>query len=206
MENILDNFIAFEGLDGCGKSTQMKILTERLKGLGLCAETTFEPTDNAIGALVRKVLRHQVVSTPQALALLYAADRHDHLYNPEYGIARMAKDGKIVLTDRYFYSSMAYQTVNLDWDYIKSINQYPHPRIVIYLDASVSLCMERINARGEAKELFEKEEYLSRVKENFEKAFRELPEGVVLVRIPAELPLDEASDLVFEKVKKFINL
>ncbi len=206
MAQILDNFIAFEGLDGSGKSTQLKMLESRLEKLGARAETTFEPTDGPIGRLVRQVLRHQVVSPAQALAILYSADRHDHLYNPEYGIVKKAMDGTVILTDRYFYSSLAYQTVSLDWEYIASINQYPHPRCIVYLDAPVSLCMERIDSRGEAKELFEKEEYLSRVRDNFEKAFEMLPEGVDLIRIPAELSVDEASSIVFEKVRRYISL
>lgn len=206
MENILDNFIVFEGLDGCGKSTQLRLLAKRLSECGRSVATTYEPTGNEIGSLVRRVLRREVSATAEALALLYSADRHDHLYNSGHGIYRMAEGGTIVLSDRYFYSSMAYQTVDLDWDFISSINQYPHPRIVIYLDASVELCMERIDTRGEERELFEREEYLSRVKENFERAFSELPQGVNLVRIPAELPVERASELVHESVKRILSL
>ncbi|MCR5732603.1 MAG: dTMP kinase [Sphaerochaetaceae bacterium] len=205
MNKVLDNFFVFEGLDGSGKSTQLKLLGNALINIGFNVETTFEPTDNAIGKVVRQALRHEIITTPQALALLYSADRHDHLYNPDYGIEKKTKEGTIVLSDRYFYSSLAYQTVQLDFDYVKTINNYPHPRCVIYLDAPVSLCMERINSRGEAKELFEKEEYLKSVRENFEKAFRELPEGVKLIRIPAELSAVEASLLVLKEIEGYIN-
>lgn len=206
MDKVLDNFFVFEGLDGSGKSTQLHLLGDKLRSRGFDVETTFEPTDNAIGRVVRQVLRREIVTTPQALALLYSADRHDHLYNTDYGIEKKTKEGTIVLSDRYFYSSFAYQTVQLDFDYVKAINNYPHPRCVIYLDASVSLCMERINSRGDVKELFEKEEYLKCVKENFEKAFRALPEGVKLIRIPAIMNEKEASELVFKEIESYINL
>lgn len=82
MNTVLQNFIVFEGLDGAGTTTQMKLLAETCDKQERSCHATFEPTSNAIGRLVRSVLQKQVVTTPLALAMLYAADREDHLHNP----------------------------------------------------------------------------------------------------------------------------
>ena len=146
MCELLSGFIVFEGLDGSGKSTQARLLEARLK-----AERdvilTAEPTDNPVGQLVRKVLRHQVKTTSTALALLYAADRSDHLFNPEYGIRRQLDEGKTVISDRYFYSSLAYQGVTEDFDWLKKINSYPYSEYIIFIDTDASSCIQRIEGR-----------------------------------------------------------
>ena len=115
MKDILSSFVVFEGLDGSGKSTQARILSQNLaSGSRHDVVLTAEPTDRPIGTLVRSVLRHQVTTTSRALALLYAADRSDHLYNGESGILKSLDEGSIVISDRYFYSSLAYQGVTED--------------------------------------------------------------------------------------------
>ena len=125
--SILKSFIVFEGLDGAGTTTQIKNLARYYEFNKRQYCITNEPTSNPIGVLVRSVLQKKVVTTPDALALLYAADRSDHLYNPSYGITRMLEEGKIVMSDRYFYSSIAYQSVECDPSLIRTINSFPSP-------------------------------------------------------------------------------
>lgn len=190
MDTILPGFIVFEGLDGCGKSTQQRLLKEALEKRGISVFETYEPTDMDIGALVRRVLRGEVKATSKALALLYAADRENHLYGEDGLISHLEK-GEVVISGRYFYSSIAYQSVAVDGDFVKRINDFPHPGMVIYLDCPVEKCLERIERRGEGKELFDKAEYLSRVGENFEHLLKALPEGVKLLRADATESIEE---------------
>mgnify|MGYP002511929704 CR=1 FL=1 len=99
------NFIAFEGIDGSGKSTQIGLLAERLKKEGVCCYTTMEPTNAPVGSLVRQVMTGRIRMDNKAIAALFAADRLDHLLNEVDGIASKIEEGTTVLTDRYYFSS-----------------------------------------------------------------------------------------------------
>ncbi len=194
-------FIVFEGLDGAGTTTQMKILCEKFRKKNKSVFMTNEPTDNPIGKLVRSILQKKVSTTAYALALLYSADRDDHLYNSEYGITGHLENGETVISDRYFYSSYAYQSVELEKDEIRKLNsRFPDPDCVIFIDTSVSDSIDRIERRGEEKELFEREEYLSLVRSNYLSVFSSLPEGVALIRVDGSASIDEISREIEEKL------
>ncbi|NCC11836.1 MAG: dTMP kinase [Spirochaetia bacterium] len=191
MPSVLTNFVVFEGLDGAGTTTQMQLLAEYCDKSDRPCRPTFEPTDKPIGRLVRSVLQKQLVTTPLALAMLYAADREDHLYNPVYGLVHDLEKGKLVISDRYLYSSLAYQGVECEYDKIASLNEFPAPEYVFFIDTPVDECLRRISGRGNETELFEKHEFLERVKENYEKIFSSLPQEVHLVRIDGLLGKEE---------------
>jgi len=204
MERILRNFIVFEGIDGSGKTTQAKLFSKHLTESGKKVHETFEPTDKEIGTLVRKALKKEFRTTPLALAYLYAADREDHLGNPEYGMEKHIEDGEIVVSDRYFFSSFAYQGVEVDKSKVKELNDFPYPMAVVYVDASAKLAMKRIEERGNGKELFERLDFLEKVRDGFEEAFKDLPEGVKLVRVDASLSKEEIADKVYGELKSLI--
>lgn len=191
MSTILKNFIVFEGLDGSGTTTQMQLLAESCDRASKACKATFEPTDKPIGRLVRSILQKQLVTTPLALALLYAADREDHLYNPIYGIAAEAEAGKLVISDRYLYSSLAYQSVECGFETIVTLNQFPHPEYLFFIDTPVDECLRRIAHRKTEVELFEHHEFLTAVKANYERIFADLNPEVHLTRIDGLLPIDE---------------
>ena len=188
--SILKSFIVFEGLDGAGTTTQIRNLAKYYEFNKREYTITREPTSNPIGELVRKVLQKKVETTPEALAFLYAADRSDHLYNPSYGIARLIEEGRIVMSDRYFYSSIAYQSVECDPGFIRLINAFPSPEFIIFVDTPVEECLARIEKRGEARELFDRGEFLASVRENYIRAFSSLPEGVKLLTVDGAQPID----------------
>lgn len=193
--------IVFEGLDGAGTTTQMKLLGKHLEKNGKKVFITHEPTDNPIGKLVRDALQKKFSTTPEALAFLYASDRDDHLYNPEYGIIGHLDDGEIVITDRYFYSSIAYQGVQCNYEFIASINSsFPHADCIIFIDTPPSDCMSRIEKRGEEKELFEKEEFLKKVRENYLREFSSLPEDVSLITIDGRLSINEITAAIISEI------
>ena len=183
MATVLENFIVFEGLDGSGTTTQMQLLAESCDRSGKRCKATFEPTDKPLGRLVRSILKKQIVTTPLPLAMLYAADREDHLHNPIYGLVGELEAGKIVISDRYLYSSLAYQSVECDFKIIAALNDFPSPQYVFYIDTPIEECIKRINLRGDETELFERAEFLSLVRDNYERIFAQLDEGVTLVRL-----------------------
>ncbi len=191
MATILKNFIVFEGLDGAGTTTQMQLLAEACDRQNRLCKATFEPTDKPLGRLVRSILKKQIVTTPLALALLYAADREDHLHNPIYGLVADLEAGKIVISDRYLYSSLAYQSVECDFERIASLNDFPSPEYIFFIDTPIEECIRRIAVRGDEAELFERSEFLSQVKENYERIFASLDEGITLVRIDGTLTKEE---------------
>lgn len=202
MDTVLHNFIVFEGLDGAGTTTQMKLLAETCDRQERNCHATFEPTSNAIGRLVRSVLQKQVVTTPLALAMLYAADREDHLNNPVTGIVGKLEAGQLVISDRYIYSSLAYQSVECGFDRIEQLNQYPAPQYIFYIDTPVHVCMERIESRGNDKELFERRDFLLKVRSNYERIFSALPEGVRFIRLDGTATREDIAGKVFEVLKK----
>jgi dTMP kinase len=96
-------FIALEGIDGSGKSTQTKLLTEKLTAQGHKVYSTFEPTNNQIGKLIRDILRGKAKADHRVIAGLFVADRLDHLLNEEYGIVKKLEEGYTVIMDAYGY-------------------------------------------------------------------------------------------------------
>ncbi len=183
MVQIFENLVVFEGLDGSGTTTQMQLLAEKCdKELRSC-RATFEPTDKPIGRLVRAVLKKQIVTTPLALAMLYAADREDHLYNPIYGMASEMEKGKLVICDRYIYSSLAYQGVECPLEKVQELNQFPSPKYLFFIDTPVDECIRRIASRGGNSELFDRHEFLEQVKTNYERLFSDLPDEVKFYRL-----------------------
>ena len=196
MDKILGSFIVFEGLDGAGTTTQIRNLARYYEFNKREYYLTAEPTDNPIGQLVRKVLQKKVVTTPEALALLYAADRHDHIFSESHGILRMSEEGRIVISDRYFYSSIAYQSVECDPSFILSINRFPLPQVIVFIDTPVDVCMERSEKRGGEKELFDRASFLSKVRDNYIAAFSSLPEGVRLITVDGALSEEEVESRI----------
>ena len=199
--DILRSFIVFEGLDGAGTTTQIRNLARYYEFNSREYYITNEPTSNPIGELVRKVLQKKVVTTPEALALLYAADRNDHLYNPSYGIVRLLEEGRIVLSDRYFYSSIAYQSVECDKTLIRTINDFPAPEFLIFIDTPVEDCMRRIETRGEEKELFDRAEFLTAVRKNYLEELEKLPEGVNLLVVDGRASIEDTE----KEIRKYLS-
>jgi len=142
-------FIAIEGLDGCGSTTQLGLLAEALDRV----HTTAEPSKGPVGMLIRQALRHEVELSDAILPTLFAADRMDHL---EREIEPALREGKIVITDRYYGSSLAYQSLIAPLDKVAALNaDFRSPDLTLFLDIAPEKALERIDARGEAKERFE---------------------------------------------------
>ena len=145
-------FIVIEGIDGCGKGTQAKLLLDHLKELGKDVLLTAEPTKGPLGKMIRDHLSDPFLDDG-SLALLFAADRIEHL---ERDVRPALDAGKIVISDRYVYSSIAYQGQKVDLDWVGDINKYAdRPDLVILLDIPPSLGRKRMEERGDEFEYFE---------------------------------------------------
>ncbi|OHD13821.1 MAG: dTMP kinase [Spirochaetes bacterium GWD1_27_9] len=165
--NILKNFIVFEGLDGAGTTTQAKLLSQKIKNSFL----TCEPTDNEIGKLIRKILKKEIWVDPFSLCLLFASDRNEHIFGKN-GIYQRCQDNQIVICDRYLFSSLAYQSLDIDMQKVYSLNKdFLLPEIVFFLDTSLDECKNRIKTRNEGEELFEKETIQNKILDNYLKGF-----------------------------------
>jgi dTMP kinase len=144
-------FICIEGLDGSGKTTQAKLLTKKLCKAGYNAIYTAEPSQGKIGKFIRKRLFEQERMPTSVEALLFAADRIEHVQNT---IAPALKEGKIVISDRYVYSSLAYQgSAGLSLDWIETINANAQkPDLSIYVDVAPEVVLERLKRKKSVME------------------------------------------------------
>ena len=170
-------FVAFEGLDGAGTTTQVRLLAERLRRVRPVF-VTHEPSDGPAGLQIRMVLAHRIKMDAAALAALFAADRMDHLYHTDGdgGIVAHLQAGSDVITDRYYVSSFAYQGMNLDWDWLWDMHlPCIRPDVFFFLDVPVDVCLQRIaSGRGEHFELFENQKALTGVRGSYLAAIERL--------------------------------
>jgi len=159
----LGHFIVLEGIDGSGTTTQLQRLADWLIGEGQGVHQTWEPTDNLIGKQIRSLLRGDTGPVePAVLALLFAADRVDHL---AVEIQPNIDQGIHVLCDRYVGSSLAYQGLSLDLNWVRHINaRAKQPDLTLYVRVDSDIAMQRIQSRdGEKRELFERRDLLESI-------------------------------------------
>ena len=186
---ILHKFIVLEGLDGSGTTTQMRLLAERLGKQGTAHAATCEPTDGVIGRLLRSILALETRAHPVTVALLYAADRSEHVNAPKTGIEARTKKGELVICDRYLFSSIAYQSIDCGIDFVLGINAgFPLPQCLIFLDTPVEVCQDRLAHRGKP-ELFDGLAFQSRVREGYMKALERFQgTGMHIARLDGDRP------------------
>jgi len=197
-------FTVFEALDGAGKTTQVHLLSRHL-GQSRPVYVTGEPSDGPAGLQIRMVLEHRVQMDPAALAALFAADRMDHLYQPdgEGGIVARLQRGIDVISDRYYLSSFAYQGMSLDWDWIAQMHVYCiRPDVTFFVDVPVDVCLERIaRRRGGRFDLFENQEALTRVRQAYLAAIDRLAQmGESVEIIDGNAPPDQVHAVIWQHI------
>ncbi|MDR3697953.1 dTMP kinase [Mucilaginibacter sp.] len=164
-------FIAFEGIDGSGKSTQVKLLKEKLEQAGLKVYTTCEPTESPIGKIIRDIFTHKMEADHRVIAGLFVADRLDHLLNKTNGIIKMLEEGYTVITDRYYFSSYAYQSTHMDLNWVIQANSLSagllRPDVNIFIDITPEQSMERLKKGRTSIELYETLENLQNVRNKY---------------------------------------
>jgi len=192
-------FIAIEGIDGAGTTTQTKALSRRLEDRGQTVLATREPSDGPIGMLLRDILHQRIAGVGQsAVALLFAADRMDHLKRT---IAPALAAGQQVISDRYYHSSLAYQSQFDDWDWIAAINnQAPPPDLTFILDLEVKEAMRRRAGRG-AEEIFDDFD----LQNNVAKAYRAMQESLPderIIMVDGALPPNRITDILLDNINE----
>ncbi len=202
-------FIAFEGLDGSGKSTQVKLLAEKLQGQGLKIYITAEPTTSRIGQVIRDIFKHKMEADHRTIAALYAADRLDHLTNKTDGILKKIEEGYTVITDRYYFSSYAYHGTHMDIAWVINANSLSadllRPDLNIYIDISPEESMKRLNKGRATIELYESLENLKKVKEKYFEAFELLGRSEKISVIDGHRPEKEISNDIWNEVSKLVG-
>ncbi|MCX8182237.1 MAG: dTMP kinase [Candidatus Methanomethyliaceae archaeon] len=191
-------FIAIDGIDGAGSSTQTKLLVDRLKEVGYDSVLTKEPNPKGkIEAVIRSFLKEPTI-VPELDALLFAADRIHHI---ACFIRPWLDEGKVVVTDRYLESSIAYQTSQgLDEEWVLTINKgaiSPHLTIILDIDPEISLVR-----KGALHDRFENVEFLKKVRSKFLERARKMCYNVVDASKPIEEVHKEIFSLVINAMEK----
>ena len=202
-------FIALEGLDGSGKSNQIKLLAEKLKGQGLKIFTTAEPTNSRIGHIIKDIFKHKMEADHRTIAALYAADRLDHLTNKMDGILRKMEEGYTVITDRYYFSSYAYHGTHMDINWVITANSLSadllRPDLNIYIDISPEESMRRLNKGRDSIELYESTENLRQVREKYFEAFEILRDRENICIVNGDRPEKEIANDIWNEVSKLVG-
>ncbi|MCO6462740.1 MAG: dTMP kinase [Saprospiraceae bacterium] len=198
-------FIAFEGIDGSGKSTQVRKLANHLTQHGHQVYTTFEPTDSPIGKIIRAIFNHQMEGDQRVIAALFAADRLHHLLHSSEGMIAKLEQGHTVITDRYYLSSYAYHSVhNIDLDWIISINAPSaallKPDLNIYIDISPETGLKRLTAGRTNIEMYETLDNLTQVKNQYEKVFEKVGPSEKIAIVDGNKSPDKVFDDVLNAV------
>ncbi len=204
------NFIAFEGIDGSGKTTQVQMLDARLRQEGIHCYTTMEPTCSPIGSLIRQILTGRIKTDNRAIAGLFVADRLDHLLNEVDGIMAKIDGGTTVITDRYYFSSYAYNSVDMPLEWVVKANEQSslllRPTVTIFIDVTPETAIERIVQNRFHRELFEKKSRLVKVRENYMKAFQLLEKEEKVVIIDGSQSPEKISEQIWEAVRGYFGL
>ncbi len=197
MGNKKGAFICIEGLDGCGKTTQAKLLTKNLRKSHNTVYTA-EPSRGKIGAFIRNSYLYGEKRLSGVIeALLFAADRIEHV---ETEVLPALHQGKLVISDRYLYSSLAYQgAAGLSLEWIEKINEHAlRPDLAVFIDVDLKTVMNRLKSK---KSVMENMETLQKVRDVYLKF---VAKGE-LVRLDGNRGKNEVSEALSALVLKFLE-
>ena len=185
--NSRGKFIVFEGTDGSGKSTQLRLLAKYFKEKNIPCYVTHEPTDSPFGAILRACMNGRIDADERTIALLFAADRMDHIQNSVNGIRAKLDAGFTVLCDRYYFSSFAYNGGFVPLEWVTELNrpamELLRADLTIYLDVDPEEGMRRVGRRSE-KERYETLEQQKRIREKYFEVFKQFgdKENIAVVK------------------------
>lgn len=206
-------FIVLEGVDGAGTTTHTKLLADGLRARGLPVHATREPSDGPVGVQIRQILTGRIVvpgihgprpPTWTTMALLFAADRMDHV---ESSITPNLMDGVTVISDRYYHSSVAYQSITGGGErdavaWVKELNRHARqPDLTIVLDVPDEVSLKRRTSRSAGREMFDDDD-LQRQLARFYREMGEHFPGETIVRVNADRDVREVADEVMAHVRK----
>lgn len=190
---LLKNFIVFEGIDGAGTSTQIKKLVESNPEK---YEATAEPTTGETGKFLRRMLGGEFKVDEKTNAYLFAADRCEHIYGKN-GVIETINKGKTVVSDRYFFSSMCYQSISCGEELPELLNSpFPLPEILFFFEINPEISLARVTSRGEKKEIYEKIDLQKKIADQYERIISKYEKnaaetGMKIIRIDAAKSIEE---------------
>lgn len=204
-------FVVLEGIDGAGTTTQVARLAAILRAEGHQVLTTREPSDGPVGMLIRQALARRLVLpggrgalAPETLALLFAADRTDHL---AARIRPALEAGMVVLSDRYVLSSLAYQGVLLPQRWVGTVNDFAEaPDLTLFLEVDPAVAGQRRAQRGGAAELFEEDDLQRKIADQYRQAVRKRSRTGSLLRIPGEQPVADVTAQALSAIRNMLDL
>lgn len=190
-------FIVFEGIDGAGKTTQTKLLADKIRAAGGSPVLTAEPTELESGKMLRRILGGEIKKSDCEIAALFTLDRIAHNKEPKNGIDALLEAGHTVICDRYYYSTLAYQGSVTSYPWVRSLNldcpEIRRPDLCIFLDLTPEQSLMRISKGREKLEIFENLETLTRVRESFFSVLSDLDDNIAVLdayRSPEEIAED----------------
>ena len=196
---ILKNFVVFEGIDGAGTSTQIKKLVDNAPEKYIA---TAEPTSGPTGKFLRRMLSGEFHVDEKTNAYLFAADRCEHIFG-KGGVKELCESGKTVVSDRYFFSSLAYQSVSCGLELPQLLNSpFPLPEYLFFFDINPEVSLARVNARNGHKEIYENLEAQKKIAALYEKVISmyesdpRLREEMKIIRIDASKTIEEVEEII----------
>jgi dTMP kinase len=197
-------FIVLEGIDGSGTTTQALRLAEALRADGHEVLSTHEPSDGPIGVVLRQALTRRLVGlSDRVLALLFAADRLHHL---EAVVEPALAEGKVVVSDRYVLSSLAYQGMRLPLAWVESLNAAARrPDLTLYLDVDARTAAGRRRGRGGSVELFDADEVQRAVARAYGRVIRKHTRTQRVVRVDGAGSPDEVAAAVLARARSLLS-
>ncbi len=209
---ILQNFIVFEGIDGAGTTTQIRLLKQRTEKKRFLFTT--EPTSAPTGSFLRSMLSGKIPLIPQTAAYLFAADRSEHVDGPLVieegsrlvtGVKKACEQNYTVVSDRYLFSSLAYQSIDCGIDLPARLNEgFALPRLLFFFDIDPKVSLARVNRRGKT-EIYEKQDFLMRTKEAYEKVlerYESQKTGMTIIRLDATQSPEAISDFIWKHMSE----
>ena len=202
-------FIALEGIDGSGKSSQIQPLVRRLEGLGVRCRADREPTGGPVGSLIRQIFTGRVSADNRVIAALYAADRIDHLVNEVDGLCAAVDQGITVVSDRYYFSSYAYHSVDVDMDWVIGANSLSagllRPTLTVFLDVPVETALDRIRKNRFVEEIFDQEDRLRKTRELYFEAFERLRDVERVAVVDGSGTEEEVGERIWAVVRPYFG-
>ncbi len=200
-------FIVFEGIDGAGKTTQVELLKKELIERGEKVYVTAEPTSLPSGKELRRVLSGEIKKSDCEIAAMFTLDRIAHNLDADFGIEKLLAEGYIILCDRYYYSTLAYQGASVDYAWVRALNvdcpAIRRPDLCIFLDLTPEQSMARISRGRESTEIFENTETLTKVRNSFMRVIDDLGRTESIKVIDASSDVDTVAakilDIVLEQ-------
>ncbi len=191
-------YIAVEGVDGAGKTTQARKLVKYLRKHGYNAVYTYEPSRSLVGQVIRRMLKNMLHASEDVMTLLFAADR---LHHHQRVVVNLLRRGVVVVSDRSVVSSLAYQTAATERrDWVREVNRYAlKPDIVVYIDLSPETALRRLRRKHYR---YEKASFLQRVSKEYDRILRA---GWRVVRVNGDQPVEDVFKDIAVGVERYLK-